>query len=170
MYSPYFKKLFAATLQTLPIPVHAAQTETHTHTHMHVHEGLSLTHACLPHPTPVSLTAGGTLSRQASVPCQRVFANRAPPSSHGLAPQTDDSYTLGYDPAGTYTHSQNPTQLSPLWLVSFHHQWHVLPGFTFPSQTAPWSRSPLRQPSGAQCQLDRSTPSPSMWGIQWACV
>ncbi|CAK6970680.1 caskin-2-like [Scomber scombrus] len=48
----------------------------------------------------LSRRAGGTLSRQASAPSQRVFANRAPPSSHGLAPQTDDSYTLGYDPAG----------------------------------------------------------------------
>ncbi|XP_042363988.1 caskin-2-like [Plectropomus leopardus] len=49
----------------------------------------------------LSRRAGGTLSRQASMPCQRQhFASRAPPSSHGPAPQTDDSYTLGYDPAG----------------------------------------------------------------------
>ncbi|XP_028263975.1 caskin-2 isoform X2 [Parambassis ranga] len=49
----------------------------------------------------LSRRAGGTLSRQASMPCQRQhFASRAPPSSHGLAPQTDDSYILGYDPAG----------------------------------------------------------------------
>ncbi|XP_039992013.1 caskin-2-like isoform X2 [Xiphias gladius] len=49
----------------------------------------------------LSKRAGGTLSRQASMPCQRLhFASRAPPSSHGPTPQTDDSYTLGYDPAG----------------------------------------------------------------------
>ncbi|KAA8581028.1 hypothetical protein FQN60_015314, partial [Etheostoma spectabile] len=49
----------------------------------------------------LSRRAGGTLSRQASVPCQRQqYVSRAPPSSHGLAPQTDDSYTLGNDPTG----------------------------------------------------------------------
>ncbi|KAE8284555.1 Caskin-2 CASK-interacting protein 2 [Larimichthys crocea] len=49
----------------------------------------------------LSRRAGGTLSRQASMPCQRQhFASRAPLSSHGSAPQTDDSYTHGYDPTG----------------------------------------------------------------------
>ncbi|XP_031179779.1 caskin-2-like isoform X3 [Sander lucioperca] len=49
----------------------------------------------------LSRRAGGTLSRQASVPCQRQqYVSRAPPSSHGPAPQTDDSYTLGNDPTG----------------------------------------------------------------------
>lgn len=46
MYSPYFKKLFAATLQTLPIPVHAAQTETHTHTHACTWR--TFPHSCMP--------------------------------------------------------------------------------------------------------------------------
>ncbi|XP_038592600.1 caskin-2-like isoform X3 [Micropterus salmoides] len=49
----------------------------------------------------LSRRAGGTLSRQASIPCQRQhFASRAPPSSYGPVPQTDDSYTLGHDPTG----------------------------------------------------------------------
>ncbi|XP_034425787.1 caskin-2-like isoform X3 [Hippoglossus hippoglossus] len=49
----------------------------------------------------LSRRAGGTLSRQASLPCHRQhFASRAPPSSHGSTPQSDDSFTLGYDPAG----------------------------------------------------------------------
>lgn len=49
----------------------------------------------------LSRRAGGTLSRQASMPCPRQhFASRVPSSSHGPAPQTDDSYILGYDPAG----------------------------------------------------------------------
>ncbi|XP_029953717.1 caskin-2 isoform X2 [Salarias fasciatus] len=48
----------------------------------------------------LSRRAGGTLSRQASMPCRQHFASRAPPSSHGHAPQTDDSYILGYDPSG----------------------------------------------------------------------
>ncbi|XP_036936389.1 caskin-2-like isoform X2 [Acanthopagrus latus] len=49
----------------------------------------------------LSRRAGGTLSRQASKPCQRQnFASRAPPSSHGPGPQADDSYTHGYDPTG----------------------------------------------------------------------
>ncbi|XP_030610594.1 caskin-2 isoform X2 [Archocentrus centrarchus] len=49
----------------------------------------------------LSKRAGGTLFRQASVPCQRQhFVSRAPPLIHGPAPQTDDSYILGYDPAG----------------------------------------------------------------------
>ncbi|XP_073346506.1 caskin-2-like [Pagrus major] len=49
----------------------------------------------------LSRRAGGTLSRQASIPCQRQnFASRAPPSSHGPGPQTDDSFTHGYDPTG----------------------------------------------------------------------
>ncbi|KAL3967309.1 pre-rRNA-processing protein IPI3 [Sarotherodon galilaeus] len=52
----------------------------------------------------LSKRAGGTLFRQASMPCQRQhFVSRAPPSSHGPAPQTDDLYILGYDPAGTHT-------------------------------------------------------------------
>ncbi|XP_070708029.1 caskin-2-like [Pempheris klunzingeri] len=49
----------------------------------------------------LSRRAGGTLSRQASVPCHRQhYVSRAPSSSHGHAPQTDDSYTHGYDPTG----------------------------------------------------------------------
>ncbi|XP_058476877.1 caskin-2-like isoform X2 [Solea solea] len=49
----------------------------------------------------LSRRAGGTLSRQASAPCQRQhFASRAPPSSHGSAPQSEDSFTVGYDHAG----------------------------------------------------------------------
>uniref|UniRef100_A0A3P8TL82 CASK interacting protein 2 n=1 Tax=Amphiprion percula TaxID=161767 RepID=A0A3P8TL82_AMPPE len=49
----------------------------------------------------LSRRAGGTLSRQASMPCPRQhFAPRDPLSSHSPAPQTDDSYILGYDPAG----------------------------------------------------------------------
>ncbi|XP_026207231.1 caskin-2-like [Anabas testudineus] len=49
----------------------------------------------------LSRRAGGTLSRQASMPCQRQHpTSRAPPSSHVSTPQTDDSYTFGYDPAG----------------------------------------------------------------------
>ncbi|XP_029933897.1 caskin-2 isoform X2 [Myripristis murdjan] len=49
----------------------------------------------------LSRRAGGTLVRQASLPCQRQhLLSRAPPSSLGPAPQTDDSYTLGYEHAG----------------------------------------------------------------------
>ncbi|KAF7650982.1 hypothetical protein LDENG_00117550 [Lucifuga dentata] len=49
----------------------------------------------------LSRRAGGTLSRQASLPCQRQhFVFRAPPSSLDPAPQTDDSYTIGYERAG----------------------------------------------------------------------
>ncbi|XP_068439352.1 caskin-2-like [Clinocottus analis] len=49
----------------------------------------------------LSRRAGGTLSRQASMTSQRQhLTSRVPPSSHGSAPQTDDSYILGYDPAG----------------------------------------------------------------------
>lgn len=70
----------------------------------HVHYLLSLTHACPPQTKPVSLAVGGTLFRQASMPCKRQhFVSGAPPSSHGPAPQTDDLYILGYDPAGTHT-------------------------------------------------------------------
>ncbi|XP_018535051.1 LOW QUALITY PROTEIN: caskin-2-like [Lates calcarifer] len=62
----------------------------------------------------LSRKAGGTLSRQASMPCHRQhFASRAPPSSHGPAPQTDDSYTLGYDPAGAPPGSQLSAPASP---------------------------------------------------------
>ncbi|XP_047232630.1 caskin-2-like isoform X3 [Girardinichthys multiradiatus] len=47
----------------------------------------------------LSRRAGGALSRQGSMPCQRPhLASR--PSPSGPAPQTDDSYILGYDPAG----------------------------------------------------------------------
>ncbi|KAM4715661.1 caskin-2-like isoform 2-T2 [Anableps anableps] len=47
----------------------------------------------------LSRRAGGALSRQGSMPSQRPHpASRPPPSS--TAPQTDDSYILGYDPAG----------------------------------------------------------------------
>ncbi|MED6252823.1 hypothetical protein ATANTOWER_017544, partial [Ataeniobius toweri] len=46
----------------------------------------------------LSRRAGGALSRQGSMPCQRPhLASR--PSPSGPAPQTDDSYILGYDPA-----------------------------------------------------------------------
>ncbi|KAI9536390.1 hypothetical protein NQZ68_033649 [Dissostichus eleginoides] len=55
----------------------------------------------------LSRRAGVTLSRQASTPGQRQHS-RAPPSNHGPAPQTDDSYTLGYDPAGSPCDSQLP--------------------------------------------------------------
>ncbi|XP_041744785.1 caskin-2 isoform X2 [Coregonus clupeaformis] len=51
----------------------------------------------------ISRRAGGTLSRQVSLPSQRQqhFLSRAPPTSLGSTPQTDDSYTLYYDhPAG----------------------------------------------------------------------
>ncbi|XP_078019257.1 caskin-2 isoform X2 [Epinephelus lanceolatus] len=62
----------------------------------------------------LSRRAGGTLSRQASMPCQRQhFASRAPSSSHGPTPQTDDSYTLGYDPTGAPPDSQLSTPASP---------------------------------------------------------
>lgn len=47
----------------------------------------------------LSRRAGVALSRQGSMPSQRPHhASRPPPS--GPAPQTDDSYILGYDPAG----------------------------------------------------------------------
>ncbi|XP_040922573.1 caskin-2-like isoform X2 [Toxotes jaculatrix] len=62
----------------------------------------------------LSRRAGGTLSRQASMPCQRQhFASRAPSSSHGPTPQTDDSYTLGYDPSGAPPGSQLTAPASP---------------------------------------------------------
>ncbi|CDQ63965.1 unnamed protein product [Oncorhynchus mykiss] len=46
----------------------------------------------------ISRRAGGTLSRQVSLPSQRQqhFLSRAPPTSIGSTPQTDDSYTLYY--------------------------------------------------------------------------
>ncbi|KAM4525611.1 caskin-2-like isoform 2-T2 [Odontesthes bonariensis] len=60
----------------------------------------------------LSRRAGGTLSRQASMPCQRQhFSSRAPPS--GPAPQTDDSYILGYDPTGAPLGSQISAPASP---------------------------------------------------------
>ncbi|XP_056221704.1 caskin-2-like isoform X2 [Seriola aureovittata] len=62
----------------------------------------------------LSRRAGGTLSRQASMPSQRQhFASRAPPSSHGSIIQTDDSYTHGYDPAGAPPGSQPSAPASP---------------------------------------------------------
>ncbi|XP_051272695.1 LOW QUALITY PROTEIN: caskin-2-like [Dicentrarchus labrax] len=62
----------------------------------------------------LSRRAGGTLSRQASMPCKRQhFASRAPPSSHGLGPQNDDSYTLGYDPTGAPPDSQLSAPANP---------------------------------------------------------
>ncbi|XP_026171470.1 caskin-2 isoform X2 [Mastacembelus armatus] len=62
----------------------------------------------------LSRRAGGTLSRQASMPCQRQnFTSRTPPSSHGLTPQTDDSYTFGYDATGTPLGSHHSTTASP---------------------------------------------------------
>ncbi|XP_035648617.2 caskin-2-like isoform X1 [Oncorhynchus keta] len=53
----------------------------------------------------ISRRAGGTLSRQVSLPSQRQqhFLSRAPPTSIGSTPQTDDSYTLYYGHAGTCT-------------------------------------------------------------------
>ncbi|XP_034425789.1 caskin-2-like isoform X5 [Hippoglossus hippoglossus] len=65
----------------------------------------------------LSRRAGGTLSRQASLPCHRQhFASRAPPSSHGSTPQSDDSFTLGYDPAGVPPGSPaSPTQ--DIWVL-----------------------------------------------------
>ncbi|KAM8836322.1 caskin-2 isoform 2-T5 [Spinachia spinachia] len=49
----------------------------------------------------LSRRAGATLPRQASVPCQRQhLTSRLPASSRGSTPQTDDSFSLGYDPAG----------------------------------------------------------------------
>ncbi|XP_029554839.1 caskin-2 isoform X4 [Salmo trutta] len=50
----------------------------------------------------ISRRAGGTLSRQVSLPSQRQqhFLSRAPPTSIGSTPQTDDSYTLYYDHTG----------------------------------------------------------------------
>ncbi|XP_017289445.1 caskin-2 isoform X2 [Kryptolebias marmoratus] len=47
----------------------------------------------------VSRRSGGTLSRQASMHSQQQHFVSRPPSS-GPATQTDDSYILGYDPAG----------------------------------------------------------------------
>ncbi|XP_071319653.1 caskin-2-like isoform X2 [Trachinotus anak] len=62
----------------------------------------------------LSRRAGGTLSRQASMPCQRQhFASRAPPSSHGPSFQTDDSHTHGYDPSGAPPGSQLSAPASP---------------------------------------------------------
>ncbi|XP_070782893.1 caskin-2-like [Enoplosus armatus] len=62
----------------------------------------------------LSRRAGGTLSRQASMPCQRQhFTSRAPPSSHGPAPQTDNSHTLGFDPTGAPPDSQLSAPASP---------------------------------------------------------
>ncbi|XP_063749492.1 caskin-2-like isoform X2 [Eleginops maclovinus] len=49
----------------------------------------------------LSRRAGVTLSRLASTPGQRQHsASKAPPSNHGPGHQTDDSYSLGYDPSG----------------------------------------------------------------------
>lgn len=118
MWSPDFKKVL---LVAVPPPEHAAQT------YMHVHELHSLTNACQPHPKPVSLTLGGTLSRQASKPCQRQnFASRAPPSSHGPGPQTDDSYTHGSDPTGRYTHALTNFLQSVCFLFTTC-SWHPWP-------------------------------------------
>ncbi|KAM4624144.1 caskin-2 [Polymixia lowei] len=72
----------------------------------------------------LSRRAGGTLSRQASLPCQRQhLLSRAPPSSLGSAPQTDDTYTLCYEHAGApngsqfsaTTSSASPTQ--DIWVL-----------------------------------------------------
>ncbi|XP_052329603.1 caskin-2-like isoform X6 [Oncorhynchus keta] len=54
----------------------------------------------------ISRRAGGTLSRQVSLPSQRQqhFLSRAPPTSIGSTPQTDDSYTLYYGHAGGPRH------------------------------------------------------------------
>ncbi|KAK6301490.1 hypothetical protein J4Q44_G00275430 [Coregonus suidteri] len=53
----------------------------------------------------ISRRAGGTLSCQVSLPSQRQqhFLSRAPPTSIGVAPQSEDSYTLYYDHSGTCT-------------------------------------------------------------------
>ncbi|XP_056152805.1 caskin-2-like [Lampris incognitus] len=62
----------------------------------------------------LSRRAGGTLSRQGSLPNQRQhFLSRAPPASHGPTPQTDDSYTLYYEHAGDPSGSQLSAPASP---------------------------------------------------------
>uniref|UniRef100_A0A3Q2P2H3 Caskin-2-like n=1 Tax=Fundulus heteroclitus TaxID=8078 RepID=A0A3Q2P2H3_FUNHE len=67
----------------------------------------------------LSRRAGGALSRQGSMPCQRPhLASRPPPS--GPAPQTDDSYILGYDPTGASPASQFSAQATPpqdIWVL-----------------------------------------------------
>ncbi|KAL6094716.1 caskin2 [Pungitius sinensis] len=62
----------------------------------------------------LSRRAGATLSRQASGPCQRQhLTSRLPPSSRGSTPQTDDSFSLGYDPAGAPPDSPLSAPASP---------------------------------------------------------
>ncbi|XP_014906313.1 caskin-2 isoform X1 [Poecilia latipinna] len=67
----------------------------------------------------LSRRAGGALSRQGSMPSQRPHpASRPPPS--GPAPQTDDSYILGYDPAGASPASQFSAPATPpqdIWVL-----------------------------------------------------
>ena len=112
------KVAFTAVLQHVHIPMHSRQTDTHTR--MFMIDFPSLMHVHLkPNLSPWPI--GGTLSRQASLPCHRQhFASRAPPSSHGSTPQSDDSFTLGYDPAGTPAHTHTRTQTrGPCFCPSF---------------------------------------------------
>ncbi|XP_013879480.1 caskin-2 [Austrofundulus limnaeus] len=67
----------------------------------------------------LSRRSGGSLSRQASMPCQRQhFVSRTPPL--GPATQTDDSYILGYDPTGVPLGSQLSAPATPcqdIWVL-----------------------------------------------------
>lgn len=48
----------------------------------------------------LSRRAGGTLSRQGSLPLKRQLSSRAPPTSLGHAPQSDEQYAAASDPQG----------------------------------------------------------------------
>ncbi|XP_028331961.1 caskin-2-like isoform X2 [Gouania willdenowi] len=61
----------------------------------------------------ISRRAGGTLSRQSSMPSRQHFASRAPPPGHGSASQTDDSYIVGYDPSGAPVSASAASAASP---------------------------------------------------------
>ncbi|XP_034050481.1 caskin-2-like isoform X2 [Thalassophryne amazonica] len=62
----------------------------------------------------LSRRTGGTISRQASLPCQRQqFSTRAPPSSLCPAPQADGSVPRGYEHSGASPGSQLSTPASP---------------------------------------------------------
>ncbi|XP_067100321.1 caskin-2 isoform X1 [Osmerus mordax] len=74
----------------------------------------------------ISKRAGGTLSRQVSLPSQRQnFLSRVPPSSICPAPQTDDSYTLYYehtgDPPGSAllpaSHASSASCTQDIWVL-----------------------------------------------------
>lgn len=84
------------------ILVHVSHSDKHTCMHMNCFP--SLMHATLK--PNLSLTIGGTLSRQASAPCQRQhFASRPAPSSTGSTPQPDDC--CADDPTGIYVHTHH---------------------------------------------------------------